>query len=244
MTETPAHRPSSHRCASNTTPMPPAPIRSPTRNGPMRVPGSMSPAIIAAAISDANAACSPHAASSPGSCAPEASTNRFSTRRSWSLSVDWSTCSPSRIRSRSRSSSINRSCSMLIPRKPDARLVKIFPATRARHSPGRFLIKFRISSEKVANFPARLRCGINRRCPFFTTCLFGPAVGSVQLAVLAGRDRYLPCAARSLSDSTLTYCGKAGLGQILRSFSLNSPTIRLKGSKNLAPTGLSLATIG
>ena len=49
---------------------------------------------------------------------------------------------------------------------------------------------------------------------------------------------------RSLSDLTLIYCGKAGLGQISRSFSLNRPTIRLKRSKNLAPTGLSLATIG
>ena len=210
----------------------------------MRVPGSMSPAIMAAAISDANAACSRHAASSPGSCAPEASTNRFSIRRSWWLSVDWSTCSPSRIRSRSRSSSISRSRSMLLPRKPCARLVKSLPGTWARYSPGRFLFKIRISIEKVANFLSRLRCGINRRCPFFTTCLFGPAVGFVQLAVLAGRDRYLPCAARSLSDLMLTYCGKAGLGQILRSFSLNRPTIRLKGSKNLAPTGLSLATIG
>jgi len=42
----------------------------------------------------------------------------------------------------------------------------------------------------------------------------------------------------------LMYCsGKAGLGQIYRSFSLNSLTIRLKISKNLAPAGLSLATI-
>ena len=42
---------------------------------------------------------------------------------------------------------------------------------------------------------------------------------------------------RSLSDLTLTYCGKAGLGQISRSFTLNRPTIRLKRSKNLTPTG-------
>jgi len=48
----------------------------------------------------------------------------------------------------------------------------------------------------------------------------------------------------SLSDLTLTYCRKAGLGQISRSFSLNRPTIRLKRSKNLTPTGLPLDTIG
>jgi len=48
----------------------------------------------------------------------------------------------------------------------------------------------------------------------------------------------------SLSNLTLIYCGKTGLGQISRSFSLNRPAIRLKKSKNLSPTGLSLATIG
>jgi len=48
----------------------------------------------------------------------------------------------------------------------------------------------------------------------------------------------------SLSDLTLIYCGKAGLGQISRSFSFNRLTIRLKRSKNLTLTGLPLATIG
>ena len=41
----------------------------------------------------------------------------------------------------------------------------------------------------------------------------------------------------SLSDLTLTYCGKSGLGQISRAFALNRRTLRLKRPKNLTPTG-------
>jgi len=42
--------------------------------------------------------------------------------------------------------------------------------------------------------------------------------------------------ARRLSEIRLIYCGCAGFGQILRSFSLNKPTIRFKRSKNLTQT--------
>jgi hypothetical protein len=43
---------------------------------------------------------------------------------------------------------------------------------------------------------------------------------------------------------TLFYCGKAGLGHFLRSFSLNGMTIRLKKAQKLSQAGLSLATNG
>ncbi len=44
---------------------------------------------------------------------------------------------------------------------------------------------------------------------------------------------------RSLSEIRLIYYGCAGFGQIFRSFSLNSPTIRLKRSKHLTQTSTS-----
>jgi len=48
---------------------------------------------------------------------------------------------------------------------------------------------------------------------------------------------------RRLSENRLTYCGKAGLGHFLRSFSLNRATIRLKRAQKLPQAGLSLATV-
>ncbi len=47
---------------------------------------------------------------------------------------------------------------------------------------------------------------------------------------------YLIMKGGNLSKVSLIYCGCAGFGQISRSFSLNSPTIHLKRSKNLAQT--------
>ena len=44
---------------------------------------------------------------------------------------------------------------------------------------------------------------------------------------------------RSLSEIRLIYCGCTGCGQIFRSFSLNSPTIRLTRSKYLTQTSTS-----
>ncbi len=44
---------------------------------------------------------------------------------------------------------------------------------------------------------------------------------------------------RSLSQIRLIYCGCTGFGQIFRSFSLNSPTIRLTRSKYLTQTSTS-----
>jgi len=44
---------------------------------------------------------------------------------------------------------------------------------------------------------------------------------------------------RSLSEIRLIYYGSAGFGQIFQSFSLNSPTIRLKRSKHLTQTNTS-----
>jgi hypothetical protein len=48
--------------------------------------------------------------------------------------------------------------------------------------------------------------------------------------------------ASSLSELTLSCCGKAGLGHFLRYFSLNRMTIRLKRAQKLPQTGLPLAT--
>jgi len=45
-----------------------------------------------------------------------------------------------------------------------------------------------------------------------------------------------PVGSRRLSEIRLIYCGCVGFGQILRSFSFNRPTIRLKRSKNLTQT--------
>jgi hypothetical protein len=50
------------------------------------------------------------------------------------------------------------------------------------------------------------------------------------------------CRPSSLSDLGLSYCGKAGFGHFLRSFSWNRMTIRLKRAQKLPQTGLSLAT--
>ena len=45
-----------------------------------------------------------------------------------------------------------------------------------------------------------------------------------------------PVGSRRLSEIRLIDCGCVGFGQILRSFSFNRPTIRLKQSKNLTQT--------
>ncbi|MDO9322899.1 MAG: hypothetical protein Q7U01_14875, partial [Pseudomonas sp.] len=57
-------------------------------------------------------------------------------------------------------------------------------------------------------------------------------------------ERLSQLSASSLSDLTLSYCVKAGLGHFLRSFSLNRMTIRLKRAQKLPQAGLSLATNG
>ncbi len=54
---------------------------------------------------------------------------------------------------------------------------------------------------------------------------------------LEGLDHLIQ--SRSLSKIRRIYCGYAGFGQIFRSFSLNSPTIRLKRSKHLSQTSTS-----
>ncbi len=56
-------------------------------------------------------------------------------------------------------------------------------------------------------------------------------------------DHKSPRKLRSLSQIRLIYCGGAGFGQIFRSFSLNSPTIRLKRSKHLTQTSTPSPTI-
>ncbi len=58
-----------------------------------------------------------------------------------------------------------------------------------------------------------------------------PAVRRASAICFFPRDR-----SKSLSEIRMIYCGCAGFGQIFRSFSLNSPTIRLKRSKNLTQT--------
>jgi hypothetical protein len=57
------------------------------------------------------------------------------------------------------------------------------------------------------------------------------------------RIRYLTTPS-SLSDVTLSYCGKAGFAHFLRASSLNRMTIRFKSAQKLPQTGLPLATDG
>jgi hypothetical protein len=55
--------------------------------------------------------------------------------------------------------------------------------------------------------------------------------------------KIVKCGARSLSDLGLIYCGKAGFGQISRSFSLNSYSYSPQTIGKSASNRLSLATI-
>ena len=76
------------------------------------------------------------------------------------------------------------------------------------------------------------RVGFEPTVPFRTT---------VFETVRIGHSRTSPTNIlfRSLSKTRLIYCGCAGFGQIFRSFSFNSPTIRLKRSKDLTQTSAS-----
>jgi hypothetical protein len=58
----------------------------------------------------------------------------------------------------------------------------------------------------------------------------------------ADRQKKIERGPSSLSDLTLSCCGKAGFGHFLRSFSLNRMTVRLKRAQKTPQTGLSLAT--